>query len=283
MIPRPGIRSLAMRLLLGAAVLLYPLPLLGQRGGEGSSPPSGSADMGRSSPPGGSTLRALDALYRKSRREARLGILSRADDARLAHFMNAEELAREATALDPKGLEGLHLTAVAMGLQVDHVGQRERIRLAQEVGTLALDILRRDSLHASAHHILGRLYAGSMRLNGFSRFLARRVLGGNVLGEASWEEAESHLRRAEELQPAVLIHHLELGILYLSTQRWAEALEEMEHVLSRPARHAVDVFYQQRAGEIRNALLAGEEPPNPSSRLKEGDPPPPLPSALSGR
>jgi hypothetical protein len=112
------------------------------------------------------------------------------------HFSRAEELAREALRVEPGSVEGQHILAAALGLRIDHVGTREKIRLANEVGMPAKERLERDPAHAGAHPLLGRFYAGTMRMGCGTHLLAQRILGGNQLAGMSWEAAEMHLRRA---------------------------------------------------------------------------------------
>jgi hypothetical protein len=214
-------------------------------------------------------------FLREGQEAAFQGILSQDEGERERHLLRAEALARQARTLQPGNAGGAHLLATTLGLRIDQLGSREKIRLAGEIELLAREVLKEDPLHAGAHHVLGRLHAGCMRMNRVTRFLARKILGGASLEEASWEKAEEHLTLAEELEPEILVHHLELGLLYLSTDRQELALREMEHVLHRPALTPVDAFYRQRAQEIRSSLLAGQHPRNPTSRLTAADPAPP--------
>ena len=108
----------------------------------------------------------------------------------------AREQAAAAATLRPDGVEGHYWLSVAAGLVADNVGGRTKIRMGDQSWNESTWVLATDSLHAGAHHVQGRIHAGVMRLNAFTRFIGRILLGGDVLGEASWEGAEYHLRRA---------------------------------------------------------------------------------------
>ena len=97
------------------------------------------------------------------------------------------------------------------------------MRLAVEVREAALEALALDSANAGAHHVLGVWHAEVRRLSGVERWLARRLLGGAIFEEASWEAAEGHLLTSVALDPGGLIHHQDLAKLYLDRGRTEEA------------------------------------------------------------
>lgn len=125
--------------------------------------------------------------------------------------------------------------AVVLGLRADREGGRTKVRTASELNRELDAILELDTEHARARHILGRLHAGVLRMNGITRWLATNLLGGAELKKATWEEAERNLLFAEERVPDVAEHHLQLARLYLDTDRDSLAREEIEHVLTLPA------------------------------------------------
>lgn len=122
------------------------------------------------------------------------------------------------------------LTAV-LGARTDLAEGREQLRLADDLQREARRVLELDPRHAGAHHVLGRLNAAAMRLGGLQRFLARHLLGGSLLEEASWERARRHLEVAEAGDPCRPEHHYELARLYLERGDPAGAWEEVGHVL----------------------------------------------------
>jgi len=151
-----------------------------------------------------------------------------------------------ARSLAPDSPEARYWLAVASGLAADVESGRTRIRLAEEAFSEAGWVLERDSLHAGAHFLRGRIHAAVMRLSSVTRFLARLLLGGDVLDEASWTEAEEHLSRAAAIED-VPMHHFSLANLYRDTGRDELIIPELERALRAPGSRPVDELYRERA------------------------------------
>ncbi len=130
--------------------------------------------------------------------------------------------------------------AVVLGSRADIEGGRTKIRAASELYTELEAILEVDPEHARARHLLGRLHAGVKRMNRVVRWVATRLLGGEVLAGASWEAAERHLAFAAEHEPAVLAHHLQLANLYRDTGRPERALDALRPLFEREPDSALD-------------------------------------------
>jgi uncharacterized protein HemY len=90
-----------------------------------------------------------------------------------------------------------------------------------------------------------------MRLSGFERFIARNLLGGGVLGSASWQEAVRYMEESVAADPQRIVHHLDLGKIYADIGETAKAREQFELVLSSPLADYNDPQYQKDA---RNRL-----------------------------
>lgn len=193
------------------------------------------------------------ALWRSARESVTLGMLaSGADDAR-RWYLKAEGYARRAVESGGGRVEGHQWLAIALGRRALSEGPQTRVRMAEEVRAAALQVLQVDPSNAGGHHVLGQWNAEIMRLSGVSRFLARRVLGGSSFDRASWEAAVEHLSRAVELAPEGLIHHLELGRVYLDLGERERARAAFREVMDRPAVEPVDPLLKQQA----LALLRG--------------------------
>jgi len=194
-----------------------------------------------------------EVLTEAAREGAWLAVSVENREARIDMIVRARSYAERAKATDPNGVEGRYWLAVTSGLLAEEEEGRTKIGLAEEAYREASWVLEVDSLHAGAHHILGRLHAAVMRLNRILRFLARQFIGGEVLGEASWDKAAYHLRRAAELSPEEPVHHLELGVAYLDMGRTADARVALSNTVAAKPLHPADRRYRARA----EALLAG--------------------------
>ncbi len=148
--------------------------------------------------------------------------------------------------------------AVVLGLRADREGGKTKVKAADELHRQLVAILELDPEHARARHLLGRLNAGVCRMNSVVRWIATRLLGGDALAGASWEEAERNLAFAEQQAPEVPDHHLQLANLYRDTGRPELALVEVEHVLALPVTSALDQAARDEAIELRRRLEEGK-------------------------
>jgi len=192
--------------------------------------------------------------YRRLWETARAGATTAAglgagDEGR-AMLLGARRLATAAVELRPGAVEGHYWLAVSAGLLADVEGGRSKIRFAEEAWLESEEVLALDSLHAGAHHIQGRLHAAVMRLSWLTRVLARHLLGADVIGRASWDEAVRHLRLAAELAPQEPVYHLELGMAYRDLGREEEARRAFEATLAAPTLRPADDAYKARAARL---------------------------------
>lgn len=152
---------------------------------------------------------------------------------------DAKDLLAQAEVLARSSLEGNEQSvgrrfalAAALGMRAQREGGGAKVRAASELYEELEVILELDPQHAPARYLMGRLHAGVRRMNAITRWLATNLLGGDILGDASWEEAEEHLVFAERHAPEVPDHHLQLAHLYNDTDRPDLAAREVEHVLA---------------------------------------------------
>jgi len=198
----------------------------------------------------------FDVLWRAAREAVVLGILSPTWEQQIRWYREAEAYARRAVALRPRDPTALYWLGAALGRRALQVGPRETVSTAREVHRIATRLLRLDPDHAGAHHLLGKLNAEVMHLPTVKRLLAK-ILAGSDIRRTSWEQAEEHLRRAVELDPEMILYHLDLGGMYVWRGRWAEARRELEAAVSLQPRHPPDPLFQRRARALLEALPAG--------------------------
>lgn len=183
---------------------------------------------------------------------------SEADEGRArALLRDAEREARAAVAAHPDDPGRRFGLAVVLGRRANAEGGRTKVRAASELHRELEALLVLDPEHARARHMLGRLHAGVLRMNGAVRWIATRLLGGGALRAASWEEAERNLAFAESRDPAVADHHLQLANLYRDTGRPRLALREVEHVLALPASAPSEREVREEAARLGEALRDG--------------------------
>lgn len=169
------------------------------------------------------------------------------EEKRKVLYKNAEQYARRAVAANPNDAEGHFQLARAIGRNALTMGTRDRIKYAAEVREQALDALKANPKHAGALHVMGEWNAQVMRLNGFSRMIAKNFLGGKVFGEASWENALKYLEQAVAIEPNRITHRLDLGAVYVDQNQKAKAIEQYEWIARAPVTDFNDAKYKEEA------------------------------------
>jgi tetratricopeptide (TPR) repeat protein len=201
-----------------------------------------------------------------------LGRVERDKDTRKCLYKMAEAFSRHLLFENPNDPLPRQVYSLAMGLRSREEGARTSVRLAQRSFEEAQLLLTVEPDHPGAQHIMGRLFSHAMRLNGFKRFVATRILGAKAMSEASWEEAESLLAAAARLQPELPDHHFQLGVLYLATDRPELALAAYERVLLCEAVYPADFDLLADAERMVERLRSELESSNPGAPDPELEP-----------
>jgi tetratricopeptide (TPR) repeat protein len=166
-------------------------------------------------------------------------------------YAEAERYANRAVAADSSGADGHFALAASVGRRSLSLGQKARIRRASVTRREALRTIELNPGHDGAYHILGRWNAEIRRISGLSRFFAKTFLGAGVFGQASWSRAIANVKKAVELDPRRIAHHLELARIYADRKQLADAEAQLHEVESLPAREIMDSAYKQQAAELR--------------------------------
>jgi hypothetical protein len=181
-----------------------------------------------------------EALLRRVEAEVHAALLAADGRTRDAHLDAAESLARHLVEQDSTSADAHYWLAVALGIRTEHSGPWQKLTTGREVFFTTARVLALDSLHAGGHELMGRLHAAVMRLPWLVRSFALRMGMGQVLGDASWAQAEAHYRRAAELDAAAIAPRLELAKLLLGQGRDAEAGRVLAATVELPGRGRVD-------------------------------------------
>lgn len=193
-----------------------------------------------------------EALWRASREAIDLGEF---DDARRDSLYQLGELyARRSVQADAKSSMAHFALAKALGRRALSLGARDRVKFAGEVRKEALEALALDSTNAGALHVMGRWHANIMRLSGFSRFMAKNLLGGKTFDEASWQEAARLMERASQLEPDRIVHRLELASIHADMGDTAKARQQYETIARLKQLDYNDKHYQEQARKALTEL-----------------------------
>jgi tetratricopeptide (TPR) repeat protein len=195
-----------------------------------------------------------EALWKASRSAVDLGSFDRNDETRGLYFKNAELYARRAVEANPGDAEGHFNLARALGKNALTQGPKARIKYAGDVRAQALECLKINPKHPGCLHVMGMWNAEVMRLNGFTRMLAKNFLGGKVFSSASWPEAKRYMEESVANEPNRIVHRVDLGGVYRDMGDKAKAKAEYEAVMKLPNRDYNDRYYK---GEADAALRKG--------------------------
>ena len=195
-----------------------------------------------------------EALWKASRSDVDLGSYERDDEKRGLYYKAAERYARSAVEANPGDAEGHFNLARSLGKNALSQGPKARIKYAKDVREQALQCLKIDPKQAGCLHVMGMWNAEVMRLNGFTRMMAKNFLGGQIFGSASWPEAKRYMEASVASEPDRIIHHLDLGGVYRDTDDKAKAKTEFEAVMKLPNRDYNDHHFKAEADA---ALRAG--------------------------
>jgi tetratricopeptide (TPR) repeat protein len=195
-----------------------------------------------------------EALWKASRSAVDLGSYDQISEARGDLYRNAELYARRAVAVNAKDAEAHFHLARALGKNALTLGPRARIKYATDVRTQALECLKLNPKHAGCLHVMGVWNAEVMRLSGFTRMLARNLLGGRVFGSASWKDAQRYMEEAVAAEPDRIVHRIDLAEIYRDMNQKAKARTEFETALRLPVTDVNDRHYKAQSERALKAL-----------------------------
>jgi tetratricopeptide (TPR) repeat protein len=192
----------------------------------------------------------VDALGKASRTSVDVGE-SLTDAAKQKElFRKGERYARLAVHTDSTSAENWFHLARALGRTALSVGVRDRVRYAVEIRRCAQNAMAINPDHPGALHVLGMWNAEVKRLSGFELFMARRFLGGGVLGQANWKDAVTYMERAVAVDPDRIAHQLDLAGIYADIGEKDKARAMYEAVIAAPQRiDFSDPLFKKQAAE----------------------------------
>lgn len=162
-------------------------------------------------------------------------------------YAKAERYARQAISVNPNDTWGHFFLSAALGKKVLMLGKKEQIDASKQVKAAVDKAIELDPNNDLAYHALGRWHRRMAEIGG-----AKRALGSIIYGsipKGSFEESEKWLKKAVELKPEYINHHLELGRTYVALKKYDLASQEFNRCLELPEASAKDKQLKEEARE----------------------------------
>jgi tetratricopeptide (TPR) repeat protein len=194
-----------------------------------------------------------EANWKAARAFVDVGETIEDDDERADYYEKGNRHARRATRINPEGAKGHLFLSIALGRVALDASAKKRIQLSKEIKKevdLAIECDPNDDV---AYHVLGRWNRKLANLSWIERGFANIFLGG-VPEEASDENAVAAFKKAIELKPGHINHHLELGITYEMMGLDEEAAKEFQICLDLPKSDSDDDQHKKHAQEYLDDL-----------------------------
>jgi tetratricopeptide (TPR) repeat protein len=160
--------------------------------------------------------------------------------------------AQRAAALAPNDSEAQLSIAISYGKMLPLMGTKEQIEASRHIKDTADKAIKLDPRSDLAWHVLGRWHRVLSDVNLLKRGLASLIYG--KLPQTRTEEAVKCFEKAIEINPARLMHYIELGRAYAQMGRTTEARRFIEKGLAMPNVEKDDPETKRRGRETLGNL-----------------------------
>lgn len=160
-------------------------------------------------------------------------------------YSEATELAKKAVAANPNDTWGHFQLAAANGKRLLLLGKKEQIEASKAVRAEIDKAIELDPTNHLAYHALGRWHRRMDEIGGAKRFFGSIIYGS--IPKGSFEESEINLKKAIELRPEYINHHLELGRTYVALKKYDLAAESFQKCLDLPRTTSKDDVLKNEA------------------------------------
>jgi tetratricopeptide (TPR) repeat protein len=119
-----------------------------------------------------------------------------------------------------------------MGKRLLLLSKKEQVDASKAVRAEIDKAIELDPANDLAYHALGRWHRRMAEIGGAKRFFGSILYGS--IPKGSFEESEKYLKKAIELRPDFVNHHLELGRTYVSLGKYDLAAAEFQKAIDLP-------------------------------------------------
>lgn len=161
------------------------------------------------------------------------------------YYQDAAEYARKAVAVNPDDTNGHFQLSAALGMYALTLGNKEKIAMSKEIKVEIEKAIELDATNDGAFHALSRWHRTIAEIGG-----AKRLFGSILYGKmpkGTNEEALMYMKKAIELKPDYINHHLEMGRTHVAMGKYKDAAAEFQKCLDLPETTSKDAMYKEEA------------------------------------
>ncbi|WP_018342767.1 tetratricopeptide repeat protein [Cytophaga aurantiaca] len=154
------------------------------------------------------------------------------------YFRAAEKAANRCIALDPSNSNGYTWRAAALGNIAIYEGSTARVKLCNSIKADALKAVQLNPKDDIAYSILGSLYREIGNISWVEKKLAITFIG--KIPDGGYVESEQNFNKAIAIDPTLMRHWYELGLLYTYWGKEEQAISAFQRAKMCPVVIASD-------------------------------------------
>jgi tetratricopeptide (TPR) repeat protein len=147
-------------------------------------------------------------------------------------YSDATAYAKKAVAANSNDTWGHFQVSASLGKKLLLLGKKEQIDGSKQVRAEIDKAIELGPNNDLAYHALGRWHRRMAEIGGATRFFGSIIYGS--IPKGSFQESEKALKKAIELRPDFVNHHLELGKTYVSLEKYGLAAQEFQKAIDLP-------------------------------------------------
>ena len=147
-------------------------------------------------------------------------------------YGEATDYAKKAVMAKPNDTWGHFQVSASMGKRLLLLSKKEQIAASKVVRGEIDKAIELDPTNDLAYHALGRWHRRMAEIGGAKRFFGSLIYGS--IPKGTFEESQKYLKKALELKPEFVNHHLELGRTYVSLEKYDLATQEFQKAIDLP-------------------------------------------------
>ncbi len=160
-------------------------------------------------------------------------------------YIQGTDYAKKAVAANPNDTWGHFQIAAALGKKLLMEGKKEQIDGSKLIRTEIDKAIQLDPNNDLAYHALGRWHRRMAEIGGAQRLFGSILFGS--IPKGSFEESEKAFKKALELNPNYVNHHLEIGLTYVDMKNYDLAKQELQKAIDLPKTTSKDDVLKAQA------------------------------------